>query len=315
MINTLYISTVDHDWNNKSILLDRHNLNKIINRTEFIDCHTSVEDLFCENISIACNNANKIILIGINEDIKTTNLNCYAYGRLVNELLRHQHKIDNFNWNKDINYLKNKRHDSNAVLWTVGCSVTWGIGVNHSDRWGTLLSNYLNLPEIMLAAPGSSIFWSADQILRSDIREGDSVVWGVTSVPRLDVADNWNFRPISTRSYTNLKKEHQYWNMDYFESESQVLFYLRNILQVVNFCQKAKAKLYLANMLDIGWVGVMLKDFKNFIDLTQDLAIDGNHVKFIDLGTDDLHPGPAQHRQYAEKIFNLIKESNHGKTI
>jgi len=60
---------------------------------------------------------------------------------------------------------------------------------------------------------------------------------------------------------------------------------------------------------------VKLIDFENFIDLTQDLPINGNTVKFIDLGSDNRHPGPQQHQQYAEKIFNLIKESNHGKTI
>ena len=36
---------------------------------------------------------------------------------------------------------------------------------------------------------------------------------------------------------------------------------------------------------------------------------------FIDLGSDNDHPGPKQHQYYAEKILNLIKENNHGKTI
>ena len=316
MINKLYISTADYNWNSStSVLVDRHNIDKIISRDDSIDCHTSVEDLFCENISVACGNATEIVLVDIDETINITNNNCFSYGRLFNELLRHTKKVKNFIWNKKFNYLKNVRTVDTQVLWTAGCSVTEGTAIAHHQRWGTLLSKYLNLPEVTLSRGGSSILWSADQILRSNIQEGDVVVWGLTNIPRLEIAKDWNFDSTTIVAYLTTKKEQQYWNIDYFESETQVLTALRNILQVINFCQKVKATLYLANILDIAWVSVMLKDFKNFIDLTQDLVINGNTIEFIDLGSDNQHPGPKQHQQYAEKIFNLIKESNHGKTI
>lgn len=310
MINKLYISTVDHDWGGStSTLANRHNIDKIISKNDAIDCHTSVEDLYCENISVACNGANEIVLVDIDKNISVTNDNCFSYGRLFNELGRHKNKIKNFTWDKEFNYLKNTRPIDGTVLWTAGCSITEGAGVAHSERWGMLLSERLNLPEISLAKNGSSIFWSADQILRSDIREGDTVVWGLTNISRVEVAKNWNFDSKTILEYLATKKEHQYWTVDYFESETQVLKALRNILQVINFCQKLKAKLYLANILDITWLGVMLKDFKNFIDLTQNLPVHGNTIKFIDLGTDNDHPGPNQHQQYAEAIYNFIKEN------
>ena len=88
-----------------------------------------------------------------------------------------------------------------------------------------------------------------------------------------------------------------------------------SFLQVNNFCGKIGAKLYLANMLDITWVGVVFQNFKNFIDLTYDLQIDKNHIQFIDVGSDNIHPGPLQHQQYSEKLYNFIKEKNHGQTI
>jgi hypothetical protein len=308
MINKLYISTVDHDWKDSSVSVDRHNIDIIIDKSKLIDCHTSVEDLFCENISVACNNATEIIVVDIDENVDITNDNCFAYGRLFNELLRHKDKVKNFAWRQDINYLKHTRSTDSPVLWTAGCSITAGVGVEHTDRWGTLLSKYLNLPEITLSKGGTSIFWSADQLLRSDIRENDIVVWGVTNVPRIEIARSWNFDSTTITGYYNKNKQHQYWNPDYFESETQVLFALRSILQVVNFCQKVKATLYLANMFDIAWISVMLKDFKNFIDLTQDLSIVGNTITFIDVGSDNKHPGPRQHQQYAEKLYNFIKE-------
>ena len=238
-----------------------------------------------------------------------SNDNCFSYGRLFNELLRHPTKINNFTWKKDFNFLEKTRIDSNPVLWTAGCSVTYGDGVDHSSRWGTLLANYLNLPEVTVSRGSSSILMAADQLLRSDIQSGDIVVWGLTNVPRVAVSKNWNFNPVTIRGYSTLRKENQYWTLDYFESETQVLTTLRVILQVVNFCQKIKVKLYLANILDIAWLGVALKDFKNFIDLTQGLKINGNTINFIDLGSDNIHPGPKQHQQYAERLYNFIKEN------
>ena len=316
MINKLYISTVEHDWNdNNSVLLDRHNIDKIISSVDNINCHTSAEDLFCENISVACNSANEIIPVGLDKNINISNNTCFLYGRLFNELIRHPDKINLFRWKKDFNFLEKTRDNNNPVLWTAGCSVTYGTGVDYGSRWGRLLANYLKLSEVTMSRAGSSILMAADQLLRSDIQQGDIVVWGLTSVPRVAISDNWNFKPVTIAGYSTLKKENQYWTLDYFESETQVLSTLRAILQVVNFCQKIKAKLYLANILDIAWVGVALKDFNNFIDLTHGLKINGNTINFIDLGTDNMHPGPKQHQQYAETLYNFIKESKHGKTI
>ena len=310
MINKLYISTVHHKQEGPTTLVDMHNINNIISKSDLIDCHASVEDLFCENISVACNNANEITLVDINEDINLNNSNCFAYGRLFNELLRHKDKVKNFTWNKKFDYLYNTRINDDPVLFTAGCSITAGVGVDRSARWGTLLSKYLNLPEVTLSKGGASIFWSADQILRSDIREGDIVVWGLTNVSRVEIAQDWEFRSTTVGSYFHEGKEHQYWNADYFESETQVLYALRNVLQVINFCQKVKAKLYIANIFDIAWMNVMLKDFNNFIDLTCDLPVSGNTIQFIDLGFDTQHPGPKQHQHYAEKLYNFIKEGN-----
>ena len=60
--------------------------------------------------------------------------------------------------------------------------------------------------------------------------------------------------------------------------------------------------------MDIAWLSIALADFNNFIDLTQGLKINGNTINFIDLGSDNSHPGPKQHQQYAEKLYNFIKE-------
>jgi hypothetical protein len=235
---------------------------------------------------------------------------------MFNQLIRHKNKVYNFDFKKDFNQLNDVRLTNDPVLWTAGCSVTIGIGLaDYQQRWGSLLAKKMYMPEITLSKAGSSIFYAADQLLRSDIRSNDIVVWGLTNVPRIEVSENWDFTNKTIINYQKLDKNLQYWNLDYFESETQVLQAIRSILQVKNFCQKINAKLYLANILDISWLGSAFCNSEKFIDLTLDLQIIDNNVHFIDLGTDGLHPGPLQHEQYATKIFNFIKEDNCGKTI
>jgi len=318
MIGRLYISNRTYSWNSAFLSpLDRHNIDKVIGSSAIINCWTSVEDLYCENIEQACKNAGQIILIDIDKKDTIDNSNCFSYGRLFNALTRYKEKVKHFDKVNlaNFDYLSNHRPNATKVIWTVGCSVTYGVGVDHNARWGSLLATRLNIPEVTLSKGGSSIFWAADQILRSDIEPGDIVVWGLTSLPRLEVSDNWNFLPLTITNYLQSPKEKQYWNLDYFDSETQVLYTVRHILQVTNFCRKIGAKLYLANLLDVSWIGYLFKDFKNFIDLTLNLQIDKNSIKFIDLGTDNDHPGPKQHQLYAEQMYNFIKETNHGKTI
>jgi len=314
-INKLYISDQKYNWNNHpSTLLDSHNVGKIIKENTLLDYHASLEDLSFSYIGISCDSANKIIVdASINDNTFT------SYGRLLNALLRNKHKVDNIdklledaNLEKT-NSLVNKRNSEGKIFWTAGCSFTAGVGVSQKERWGTLVSELLALPEISLSRGGSSIRWAADQILRSDIKKDDIVVWGITNNFRVELSENWDFAPWSINDYVTLAKQ-QYWKMDYFDSETMVLKSIRSILQVMNFCQKIGAKLYLVNLLDITWVSIMLRNYEDFIDLTIDMDIVDTPI-YIDYGTDNSHPGPNQHQQYAEKIFNFIKEKHHGKTI
>jgi hypothetical protein len=307
-INKLYISTVDYDYvDNEVLLLDTSNYKKVISSDELIDCHTSIQDIKY-NFKSVFENAKELVVVNLEFDGDK-----HIYRLLLNGLIHHRHKTKNFKWDKEFNYLKHCRSADNPVLWTVGCSITEGLGVDFKDRWGTQLSNNLNLPEISLSQKGSSIFWSADQILRSDIREGDIVVWGLTNIARLEIAEDWNFKSFTGAGYLqDIAKEKQYWNLDYFDSQTQVLYAIRNILQVINFCQKMNVKLYLANLFSIMEFDIAFNNSKNYIDLTRDLDISDGSLKFIDYGTDGRHPGPNQHKHYADNIFNLIKENNHG---
>lgn len=291
----------------ESKLLDCKNCQKIIESDEVNDYHTSISDLEERNISLAIKNSKEVIVI----DIDFTDLT-FGIGRLLNELSNPGISVKFVNCKKidpqEINKLKEKRLNNDPVLWVAGCSITAGTGINESDRYGKLLADKLNLSEVLLAKGGSSILYSADQLLRSDIRSNDIVVWGLTNIPRVEIFDTnaTDFRPVTITGYDSIDKSLQYWNLNYFSSSTQSLLCIRMILQVINFCKKIGAKLYLANMLDITWIPVILSGYNNFINFVKEVDLTCS-TTFIDLGSDNLHPGPKQHRYYAEKIFNLIE--------
>lgn len=312
-INKLYFSHKDYDWSNHpSHFLTEKKINSVIEDSNNFDYHTSIEDINVKNIHKIINAAREIHIIDI-DLYKIPNDKMYQFGRLYNHLMKCAGKVypETF-LNQDVLQLSRytvtqaDRANSSPIIWTAGCSFTAGTGVQESERWGKLLADRLNMNEKMLAYPGTSIAWSADQILRSDIQAGDIVVWGLTSIERFDYAVDWKLKSQVAGTYNEIPAELQYWNLDYFSSNTLILLYLRDILQVINYCNKIKAKLYIANMLDQTWFSILFRDYDNFIDLIGETIIDEN-LNFLDLGNDNLHPGPKQHKHYAERIFNLIE--------
>lgn len=187
-------------------------------------------------------------------------------------------------------------------LWVVGCSISHGIGVTNDEKYGQLISNELNLPCSFLTRGGSSIEWAADQILRSDIRENDIVVWGLTSESRTPFfhddkiyhLNNTFFQHVGEHS--ELKKIK---SIDYLLSEDLLYRNLKSIHQVLNYCEKNGIKLYIGGIIIGEEFSKYVFDLSNYISLYTP-----NY--FLDFGTDGVHPGPKTHRWYAEKLLEKI---------
>jgi hypothetical protein len=322
-IEKLYISHVDYNWNGyESKFLNANNLNKALMNDVKNNYHTSIEDLTLDNVQKTVQSANKIILIDLN--LYTDNdqkEDYFQYGKLIRELFKVKDKVENFDWINELNYnffnsTLLQRLDDDPKLWTAGCSVTHGTGVAYQDRWGSILSDKLSMKEISLSLPGRSIGWCADQILRSDIRLNDIVVWGLTNVSRVEYANKWIWHAVPASRYHALPKNLQHYNLNYFDSQTKLVCAIKNILQVKSYCEKIGAQLYLVNLLDSTWLTPVFDKLPTYIDLCADWGYnDSNYMSYLDLGSDRDHPGPKQHRYYAEQIFNLIKENKHGKTI
>jgi hypothetical protein len=89
------------------------------------------------------------------------------------------------------------------------------------------------------------------------------------------------------------------------DSEDNLYHQLTDVFKVINFCDKIGARLIIANILD-DIIPTYIKDYPGFVQLNSNPNRDAEKM-FIDLGTDQVHPGPKMHRYYADEILKKIK--------
>ena len=237
-----------------------------------LTCKSTIYDIDNFDINAAMDQANEIYLLEDSYPPDVPEITNWKIFQLLNKLA--DRNVANAVTIRDyitfgLNMLHATRSTDKSVLWTVGCSVTAGNGVDWEQRYGYLLAQKLGIPEVSLSRAGSSIGWSADQILRSDIRSGDTVVWGLTDTTRVDLEDNFSLISCPGNWYfISVDKEKQYWNIDYFGSLSQEVSAARSVLQVINYFSKIGVKLVLANLLNITILPMVLYNYKNAINLT-----------------------------------------------
>ena len=222
--------------------------------------------------------------------------------------LQSQLSSNNLILENSIKFLKlvDVRKSKDPQLWTAGCSYTFGSGVDPLSSYPILLSNLLGMSLSNLAYPGSSIPWATDQILRSDIRKDDIVVWGLTSKERI----NWwlddqhsNITNTSYDVYKNLEKQVSkkfLLSADNFTYQS-----LTHIHQVVNFCQKIQAKLLIVGLLSTVEDFLYLNNIPEYYHYYCK-----NSFEVLDYGSDNIHPGPLQHQDYADAIYQQLQFRN-----
>ena len=309
-ISKLYISLFkDPEWPVEAVpVFTKKDFLTAIKSEASLTCKSTIYDIDNFDINAAMDQANEIYLLEDSYPSDIQGITNWETFQLLNKLA--DRNVANAVTIRDyitlgLNMLHATRSTDKSILWTAGCSVTAGSGVDWEQRYGYLLAEKLGMPEVSLSRTGASIGWAADQILRSEIRSGDTVVWGLTDTTRVDLEDNFSLKSCPGNQYfTSVHKEKQYWNIDYFGSLSQEVSAARSVLQVINYCSKIGVKLVLANLLNITIMPIVLHNYKNTIDLTTE--------EYLDLGTDNDHPGPKHHRHYANEIYNLIEGNNNG---
>ena len=309
-IGNLFIANKDYAFDSlDSTLITNSNYRDIIKSKQVIDCCTSFADLDLQITNIKQEVYDHVTKsIDLESGVEWGSDMCYILPLL---LATKNAKVDSdtidliFKWNVDKHLAERTTND--PVLWVAGCSVSSAVGVEPNERWGHYVSNYFNLPEVNIAKGGTSITFAADQILRSDIRRGDRVIWGLTSVARVDFVSSEGAYVSCGITQAKERNVFDLYTIDYFDSPTQHIQYTKAVKQVVNFCQKIGADLVLANMLcDSKPVVDYLKQLPNYVSCSDELGL-YSESDFIDLGTDGMHPGPLQHKDFAEEIIKFIQ--------
>lgn len=223
-------------------------------------------------------------------------------------------KIHGFNINCDdlvsMTHLADKRKSQEKQIWIAGCSISHGDGVGPQKRYGQLLSDTFKIPASFLTLPGSSISWAADQLLRSDIKSGDIIFWGLTSPNRFfywneveKKIERWTTttEPGSITSWHVQKRFlKQYVTEKFIISDIPVHQSVSSIYQVINFCNKINAQLVLCSLLR--GIEKYLVGVPNFLPLAGLHGRDKDNI-FLDVGDDKIHPGVKSHQYYADKML------------
>jgi hypothetical protein len=182
-----------------------------------------------------------------------------------------------------------------------------------------ILGNKLKIPCSILAGRGAPLTWTVDQILRSDIRPGDFVILGTVPDNRLAIWSNSGSKPIFFNAANT--KHINFNRIDIPKSAveaflvSDNIFYenILHIHQVINFCQKVRAKLMILGLKTSNTLLVHLNNIPEFVNYKNFESPDRFYIDYgiDDYGIDGEHPGPLQHQLYADFCYATLKKLNY----
>lgn len=312
-IKTLFFGPQENDWQgHASCILNSFNFQQILSQSQKIDCHSSWQDIGFENIPIIFDAADTIDFAYFG-DPSQHNLSSYELGRLCNESMRHWSKIKNPpSFLSDpivVDAIDAVPRTADPMIWAVGCAVTKSMSMSEHLYWPSVLSDTLGRPILTVTRSRSSLLWAADKILRQDIRSGDLVIWGMTTLYHKIEASSgaWDQIPVKKQSLSDIDPMFRDWISPYLDSHDLVVKNMRAILQVMAVLEKLNVNLLLVNLLDVTWLSKLLEHHENFLDLTDTQGFAGTDSKYIDLADNTIHPGPKMHAYYAESIHQRLR--------
>lgn len=197
----------------------------------------------------------------------------------------------------------------NPQIWITGCSISHGVGVRPQQRYGQLVATTLGLPVSFLTAPGSSVEWATDQLLRSDIRRGDIVIWGLTSESRMPWLDEktksvWH---INASNAVDIYGDLGVSLLPILCSQNSIYKSVTSVYQVIKYCRDIQAHLLIIGILQSDAVTMQLIHLNEFAPNPYPT----NFRQFLDFGVDNMHPGPKQHEFYSQFIIQQLKQRSY----
>lgn len=302
-----YLSHAAQNYDAASVLIDSTNFNSFLKKPNATG-YTSVGDI--ENLTNflnLCLAADSIFFVPPDHWSKIESrqwtesillfVSQYTIVHNLN-LIKNKHKF----LSSIVDHLADSRKTDSSQLWAVGCSITHGVGVSEEESWKYHAAQSLKLEYSSLSCSSSSIVWQANQICQSDIRTGDIVFWGLTSHQRIDViTNNQSLLHLQQSRYTETPNLITQFPPDILTSTSLIYHNIVAIKSAYNFCKKIGAKLVILGLM-YDWDSVY--NLYNIPVFRQYLVWPN---EYVDLGTDNQHPGPLQHKLFAKEFVSLYE--------
>ena len=207
----------------------------------------------------------------------------------------------------DVLELADHRKTDSPQIWIAGGSDSLGFGVSLQERYGQLVADHFNMEASFLTRVRVSVAWIADQLLRSDLRSGDIVIFGTVPGSRFTFYHNDKVIDLNPSYYEQYPLFDKIFPLPLLDTD-HVNYYqpLTALHQVINICNKVGAQLLIAG-LSPSLIDHCVQ-FPNYIDLCHYCF--GMDLKnfFLDFGTDHSHPGPLTHQFYAKNIIAKIQQ-------
>lgn len=291
---TLYIFYPEYDVStmlpNSTLLTAR---DQLLNQSQF---HTSVGDLSPADIIFLSKNFDTIELIDVGFDRQSDS---WAETKILLNYLSHCCVIKNFTNNGPETFVQSNlttRIDCQPQLWIFGCSHSHGIGLTSSDqRFGSIVSQNLNLPAVFVTCPGSSLQWSLRHIVNSSINTNDIVIWQITSPNRVTLYNG-------TVNETMLFQSKNRCLLDTFNDQQIFFHHCSLINHGVKYLRALGIKFVITSLLHQNNLFYRyLNEYTKYPEYCYIPDI------YLDLGTDQLHAGPLSHRALAKYIIDHVQ--------
>lgn len=193
----------------------------------------------------------------------------------------------------------------NKILLAVGCSITFGQGLPEENIYANIVSKELGYECVNVSLPGTgpdvqlvNATWALQKY------KPEIVLFYMSTPDRRFLANRHGFVnhiPHLDNSILNKIEKQVFIMLDQKFEMTRILQVGWQMYSFIELCKQFNAKLYFRC-----WDGEAYEMFRqfDFINYTTDL---GNLNSKIDLARDLLHAGIESHKEFAERILNVIR--------
>lgn len=301
---TLAIDAKAH--NASAFLITSLNLDNFLNSPDTVVGYTSLADVGNhEQFFQLCNKVDKLYY---RPPVQWSHPDHQYYTEHVLAWILQYKNIDGFEYllkrNQQFSqdFLQDTRKTNQSQLWAVGCSITFGIGVDTEQTYREIIAKKLNLEHSNLSCTSSSIVWQSDQICRADLRPNDIVLWGLTSQHRIPVIYDNKVLHLNSHTYKKYPELISKFPINLLDNDTLLYHNVLAVRRAYHVCRKIGAKLVILGLMP---------DFDNLY-LHYNVPVFRHlkpiHHDYIDLGTDNIHPGPEQHKVFAKEFLAFYNQ-------